>query len=82
MTRLRVLFFSACALMGSSLPGQVSRAGIEAGPVTYCSAQVVSWWRGLGNGGRFRRGPDVPPLMTVPEWLSAQLARIAELRVR
>jgi hypothetical protein len=36
----------------------------------------------LEVSGRFRRGPDAPPLLTVPEWLRAQLARIAELRAR
>jgi hypothetical protein len=34
----------------------------------------------LEASGRFRRGPDASPLLSVPEWLSAQLARIAELR--
>ena len=34
----------------------------------------------LEASGRFRRGPDVPPLITVPEWLQAQLSRIEELR--
>jgi hypothetical protein len=34
----------------------------------------------LEASGRFRRGPDMPPLISVPEWLQAQLARIEELR--
>ncbi|HZS01730.1 MAG TPA: hypothetical protein VFE37_23635 [Chloroflexota bacterium] len=36
----------------------------------------------LEASGRFRRGPDAPPLITLAEWLGAQLARIAALRAR
>jgi len=34
----------------------------------------------LEASGRFRRGPDVPPMMSVADWLDAQLARIRRLR--
>jgi len=34
----------------------------------------------LEASGRFRRGPDTPPVIAVEEWLTAQLARIDSLR--
>lgn len=60
--------------------------GLAERPEEWDLARLEAEYQGLlarlETSGRFRRGPDVPPLMTVPEWLSAQLARIADLRAR
>jgi hypothetical protein len=53
-------------------------------PEEWNLARLEAEYRGLlarlEASGRFQRGPDVPPLISVPEWLQAQLARIEELR--
>ena len=54
----------------------------EAWDVERLETEYQALFARLEGSGRFRRGPNVPPLITVPEWLEAQLRRIADLRAR
>jgi pimeloyl-ACP methyl ester carboxylesterase len=67
--KTRHLFVAAVAAFGAeSLPSQTPpRVSIEPGTVSYCSAQVLSWWRGLGNGGRITcaKDPTRPAILLV-----------------
>lgn len=53
-------------------PEQWDRASLE--------GEYRALFARLEASGRFRRGPDAPPLVSVAQWLDAQLARIAQLR--
>jgi hypothetical protein len=58
--------------------------GLAERPVEWDLAGLEREYRALFQrleaSGRFRRGPDAPPLVAVEDWLRAQLARIEALR--
>ena len=58
--------------------------GLAERPERWDLAQLEAEYRALfarlEASGRFRRGPDVPPVVSVEDWLRAQLGRIEALR--
>ncbi|MBX5492040.1 MAG: hypothetical protein IRZ14_12880 [Chloroflexi bacterium] len=60
--------------------------GLAERPEAWTRASLEAEYRALFArmvaSGRFRRGPDVPPLVPLEQWLDHQLARIARLRGR
>jgi hypothetical protein len=58
--------------------------GLAERPEAWTRATLEAEYRALFArmlaSGRFRRGPDVPPLVPLEQWLDHQLARIARLR--
>ncbi|HLI27242.1 MAG TPA: hypothetical protein VKZ60_09235 [Chloroflexota bacterium] len=58
--------------------------GLAERPEAWTRASLEAEYRALFArmlaSGRFRRGPDVPPLVPLEQWLDQQLARIARLR--
>jgi hypothetical protein len=58
--------------------------GLAERPEAWTRASLEAEYRALFArmlaSGRFRRGPDVPPLVPLEQWLDHQLARITRLR--
>jgi hypothetical protein len=58
--------------------------GLAERPERWDLARLEQEYRGLfarlEASGRFRRGPDTPPIVSVEEWLTGQMARIDSLR--